>query len=493
MRKLPIHIICFLCLFSTMTFSKNDTSRMKEHPNYDTIYMHPNQNILDGIFNKMKASKLFNKELNFRKYNTPSISIPLSLFHKYFITSLSSYKKEIHFPKLQADNFRCTNLADLDIKLCVFKDELIIRNIRLREFPMGLINLYGDSIPSLQLKNINGSISLTNSFLKHNLTVDSIKSSMYFYYLTIPIDNAGCYFNTSTLSLNVTNSEFKDGVYAFNQDTINNINFTNNKGDVKFLFRNSTFSNNSSFSSSKLDSSKSISFENCSFNDSHYNLTNVDSLKFINCENIKNQLLLDIKTDSLKTFYLYVENSDLTHVTFNYTSQFRLLFKKGTTDDQIEQVYQLLRDKFKTEGKSISYENIDIQYKQYKYSNLGFIGNFWSWIDGIWWNYGYSRLRIIGWTLGLLFLFFIINLIVADNLIEFYPVFIVPTTRAFPKFHLVNKIVVIFILTCQIFFTLKIDLSTVKISRTGMMIYFFTQYALGLICLFFLINAIFKI
>jgi hypothetical protein len=58
--------------------------------------------------------------------------------------------------------------------------------------------------------------------------------------------------------------------------------------------------------------------------------------------------------------------------------------------------------------------------------------------------------------------------------------------------HIVKRMIYALVFTSFIFFSLRIDFDKLKYANTKYLAAFFVQYIVGLICLFFLVNAIFK-
>jgi hypothetical protein len=62
-----------------------------------------------------------------------------------------------------------------------------------------------------------------------------------------------------------------------------------------------------------------------------------------------------------------------------------------------------------------------------------------------------------------------------------------------PAVYYVRKYFVVFLYTAFIFFSLKIDFDKLSFKGVRLVGYFFFQYIVGLVCLFFIANAILKI
>jgi hypothetical protein len=158
--------------------------------------------------------------------------------------------------------------------------------------------------------------------------------------------------------------------------------------------------------------------------------------------------------------------------------------------------YESLLAKFKTEGEQDSYERVDIEYHQWRAAK----GTAWdriiSWFEKEWWNYGYSKGRVVLWTLFFLGFFFLLNVVLWKQMQELYPIsqecnFIDRAEQ--PVLFQLQKYVKIFLYTAYIFFSVKIDLPKLRITNFALVAYFFFQFLAGLWCLFFIFNALLKI
>jgi hypothetical protein len=177
-----------------------------------------------------------------------------------------------------------------------------------------------------------------------------------------------------------------------------------------------------------------------------------------------------------------------------FNDSIHLYFSKNTNKDNLTNVYESLLNKFRREGKFESYQRLDIEYRN-KLAERGNLidkaGNLLNWA---WWNYGYAKSRVIGWTLAFLLLFFCSNIALWKKMQEIYPIDSKNILKN--RLTLANKIRYyssILLYTSILFFSLKIDLERLKFSSTRMVAFFFFQYMVGLICLLFITSSIFKI
>src|SRR5262249_25465102 len=113
-----------------------------------------------------------------------------------------------------------------------------------------------------------------------------------------------------------------------------------------------------------------------------------------------------------------------------------------------------------------------------------------------WWNFGYSKGLVIERTGLFLIAFFLLNIVFWKQLQVVYPIdqqynFIDKVKK--PALYSTQKYIRIFLYTCYVFFSVKIELSKIKIGNIGIVVYFFFQFMVGLGCLFFILNALLKL
>ena len=238
---------------------------------------------------------------------------------------------------------------------------------------------------------------------------------------------------------------------TFDNCTFNDFaDFSKVRFESAVTFDNVSFKGDADFSNAKFYSA--LSFINCHFNTcSKLDFTNatINSLNFqydtslpgaliFNKTKIKNIAKIEhlaknepiIENTNQKpepnnkslNCKIYLNNSCIDKFSFFY-HDFLLCFD---TDDRIykHRVYNQLLNKFKVEGMSFCYEQLDKEYNAAKYRKLDkyiFDGysddhSFKWWgamidnIDNYWWGYKYEKERIIFWTLILFIVFYLINI-----------------------------------------------------------------------------------
>jgi len=148
-------------------------------------------------------------------------------------------------------------------------------------------------------------------------------------------------------------------------------------------------------------------------------------------------------------------------------------------------------------NKTDKYQQVEIEYKNY----LSHKGSLWQRfilpLSKVWWNYGYSLERIVYWTLGFLLGFYALNIWQWKNLQAAYPTDFTQIDPLLyynkPKRYQLRRLTAIFLYTCYIFFSLIVKLDKIHFQSTRILFLFFAEYTVGLICLFFIANALFKL
>jgi len=239
-----------------------------------------------------------------------------------------------------------------------------------------------------------------------------------------------------------------------------------------------------------------IRFNQCQFGPKAYVISLMaDTVEFHDCGTLPASLNLQLlhNTDTCR---LLLDRTNFSAINFIYGPDIHLAFPSHVLADIYTSTYETLLGKFRTESKQDSYQRLDIEYRNFKTVR----GSWWdqtaNFLNREWWNYGYSKAKVIRWTLWLLGIFFLLNILLWKPLQEMYPmdqsyVFIDRQHR--PVFYQVQKYVLIFLYTAYLFFSVKVDLQKLTVTSLLLLGYFFFQFLVGLGCLFFIVNAILKI
>jgi len=208
--------------------------------------------------------------------------------------------------------------------------------------------------------------------------------------------------------------------------------------------------------------------------------------------------LVDSIPDKRCRIYLY--GTDISKLNLRY-EMFKLMFEDSIPFDLKSNVYEKLLKQTELLGYKKSYEILDKEYKEITYLE-GFEKPKWfrNWLEKNWWGYGYNKELIIRNTI-LLFLFFsftncLLFSYISSNVYEIPR--LLKTRNEIEsknKFLLYLKIFPIAAFyTGFIFFGLSFSIDKLKYSenlkgwRILNLIYFFTVYLVGIVCLGYLAN-----
>ena len=205
--------------------------------------------------------------------------------------------------------------------------------------------------------------------------------------------------------------------------------------------------------------------------------------------------------------YINLVGASVENFRFRY-NRFRLWFPPEDTTIDFElksNVYEALLQKQQEEGFTQSYEKLDKEYREFKYTGQGGTGlqrtwgHFSNWIDKNWWGYGYNKELIVINTLILYLLFaflntfmlkhLTINVYEAEKINEFWN-----EARGSGIGMFFRAIPFSLFYTAQIFFGFRFDMDKLKYKENLQgwkifnLVYFITVYLSGLVCFAYLAN-----
>jgi len=326
----------------------------------------------------------------------------------------------------------------------------------------------------------------TDSIIYENLAIEKNRK--------INIDAA--YFH----KLRFQNNSFGTLSYFFTNDSLRGeFIFADTKGlkqsnNYLLIDIEDTYLNNN-FMITPVSEKQTVIFNNCVFGDDVRRVQiKADTVRFMNCDFPYNNITLEILPANHKVYFeLY--RTDISNIRFTFPENMELFFIRDTAYEIQKTVFEKLLSKFKAEGKDVSYKNLDVQYICWKASHRSWVTKAVTYINQIWWNFGYSKQRVFGWTLFFLFIFSLFNLRKWDAIHQTYPVNaiaagFIPKAASFKnKF---KNVLLVILYTCLVFFSLKIDLKNLNTVKLRYTIAFFIEYMIGLTCLIFITGAILK-
>ncbi len=225
----------------------------------------------------------------------------------------------------------------------------------------------------------------------------------------------------------------------------------------------------------------------------------VDSLSISNV-GFEKLIIKQSQLNNRKKSKIFLHNIDFKNIETRWLG-YELYNPNGfLNDEEMNSIYLDLLSNFRERGYDESFEELDKQYKSWKYSSKGL--EIIDWIDRNWWDYGYNKLIILRNTAYLFFFFTILNSFILRFLSK--RVYIDKKINKAVKSNRNKKSIIrwIFNIPASLFYTSKIffglgfkydnlvyedKLNNLKI---GYLIYFFLIFVSGLVCLGYIINVI---
>lgn len=285
-----------------------------------------------------------------------------------------------------------------------------------------------------------------------------------------------------------SNCTFKRGIF-FNNSLIKHqeadLYGSYFKNDV--IFENCELNGKADFSKTNFDSTSSLIF---------FDTFLPDTLDLSDCK-VGGYINLLNTYPKKKDFrsQLNIMGTDVTKVKLQYKN-FHLFIPDSVLDDPnkidvVSNIYELLLNNFERDGFQDSYRSLDIEYKKWQSKR--------DWtliISNYWWNFGYSKWRILIFTTGFLLLFSLFNYKAFHNLQLVYPIEKLVNYKpgfAYNKRSLlVKKYFVALVYTGYIFFKFGIDFKNFNFKPLRYVAVILFEYTIGLLCTGFLINWILK-
>lgn len=438
------------------------------------------------------------------------IKFDTCVYHCPFFTDIDScfFTDDENFPftkDCRGKNIRIEMEEGFQVKNCKFSDELAIRDvIQSRQKSQVLISNNTSQYINLSDNEIV-LLNLFNNTVEKDINVSFQKIGLVNIAMNVVIDN--------NYSLSLSYSNIKTGCSIVNNNAVNTkidnveLNGVLNiqslmKPEAKekqnriILISNSLINAQCYIAYDDMYFNSKLIFDNCTFGAkaSLFNLK-VDTVIFKNCTDIPYPLF--VSADSAKKeVFIELVNSNVNNLRFDYTDKFQLFFGESVSEETKNNTYQSLLAKYKLEGKPQNIEKIDIEYKRHQYKTNWLMWPVWL-LDYVWWRYGYSKWLVIVWTLVFLGVFFTYNFRNWDGMRRIYGVFdkeeLAQMGQLSQKKRNRRKASFVLLYTSYIFFSLRIEFDKLKYASTKFLTAFFVQYIVGLICLFFLANAIFKL
>lgn len=278
-----------------------------------------------------------------------------------------------------------------------------------------------------------------------------------------------------------------------------NISFALTKFDSAVFFTNAKFDSTANFNNALFNSRVYFNFATFSSNVSlHY----AKLPKYLNLSKVKIEKEIDFTTcdyDSGFICYINLLGAPINKIKLQY-KYFQLDWTNIDDIDTKQCIYEQLLAQTEQLGYMMSYEKLDKEYKKFKYLSIK-KSKFRNFLDKFWWDYGYDKTLIFENTFYLFLFFFIINYILIHNRLV-NRVYVIEKFQndnsgsLIKRFLFSNRFLYSLSYTATVFFGLKFDFNKVNFERNLKfsdlrflnLIYLFSMYISGLVCLGYLVN-----
>lgn len=364
-------------------------------------------------------------------------------------------------------NLKYLNLAELSGSASIYNSKIGVLSIDSVYGSLVLLNAAVITNVAMIQNGLNISVDCQNTSFSNSaymLILNSIISD--FRFGPSPKTGSEFRFWSDTLKKTFTTYAFLNESATWNNSNHNIFRFQNCYIDANFVFfdeiPNSTFY-----------------FEGCTFG-LNANLSDIPAHKvmFRSCRFLGASRYLGLHSKADTTYVSFI-NTNLDNIRFDYTPNTHLWFDTLDNFDVVESVYAHILKKFKDDGKSSAARVIDIEHQELTGNKL------FNFVDRLWWNYGYSRINGLYWMILFLVLFFIFNMLYWSPMGKTYPIIDLNVPALHERKYL-RQLLLIFLFTIYVFFSLRIDFSKIKYDRLGFVFMLFFQYAIGVWCLFFI-------
>lgn len=344
-------------------------------------------------------------------------------------------------------------------------------------------------------------------FWFNKLLYDSSNSSKYIDYIPVYIRNV-----TFNAPLDFYNNETSE-TYLFRDCNFNDTLLVHSDSALNqpFNFSNCIFFKLTQFGKGVQAIKSNIKFENCKFNnktsfancmlnegvDVTFSKSNLpDTIDFSRATLLGTVNLLEAFPNiHNRKCEINLINCDIDRIRLTYDN-FHLFFPNKMLDsskysDIVSATFESLLNNFKKHGYNISYQTLDIEYKEWL-SNTDWTLK----LSGLWWKFGYQKSRILIYTFSILLLFSIFNYVWYSELQTVYPVeklrWNMLSYTPYRTVLFLKKFFAILLYTGLIFFRFSIDYKNVNFKPMKFVAIIIFQYIIGLVCTGFLINWILK-
>lgn len=303
----------------------------------------------------------------------------------------------------------------------------------------------------------------------------------------------------------MSDTDFKGSVFhdavdfervVFNKSAI----FSDTQFDMGADFKNTDFIGFADFTNSYFG--KIADFSHSKFlGDSSFNYIILPA--FLDFSNVTIKENIDLSTalpNPKGLTKLNLIHTDVSKVKLQYYQRFKLYFPQDASDGDISFVYLSLLESFKKDGLDKSYHKLSVEYAEYKYlkNNQPILNA----IDKYWWDYGFDKSRIFLWIIIIILFFTLINNLFYEQLLK--NAYDIPYLHSYPNEFIKKNFFARFIYnfpyallyTITLFWGkligFNIDSRRFESKNYFLNLYLYLIIIIGLACVFFAFNSIFK-
>jgi hypothetical protein len=284
-------------------------------------------------------------------------------------------------------------------------------------------------------------------------------------------------------------------------------------------FGSAQFSKDVDFGKAIFNAKSILNLSNLSLKDStNFNFNNTvfpDTILFAGNLNIRSDIFFtnsnftassryDNKKDTYRPILIYLYNTNIAKLHLDYV-RFKLLIPDSTfllgeyeekrkviSYAEKSSIYEALLNNFKTNGQTEGYKLLDIEYQEFKWQHNTWTRHF-ARLPKYWWNFGYDKEYIFGWTIVFLFLFTCITYFFIYSLnTAVYPLNKIPVNESWNKkltfkdFH--SRVWCSFIYTSTIFFLFSLKVEKIDFKNKAGTFYLIAVYTIGIVCMAYMVN-----
>lgn len=466
---------------------------------------------------------------NNKSYELDSLLHSIGLPSKYFTIMTYQAAKNSYYDSKPYDFSMKPDDTIILLKSDTIEDQIILKNITF-PFKLDLSSRCFNELVDFSFCVFEKDVYIADSRFCNSLVISHSKfDSCVFIHNAVFKESVN--FENLTFNLIELSESVFEKYFTFNENINRNESFI---VDVKFnngcAFNHSVFEGNTWFTGSTF--AQRPTFWETKFNDSTY-FSHVNLLHGIDFQSARFKYLLGLNSlvangkiyfdnvylpeyidlsylisenivdfnfinDSLKNYRFGVNlyKADLSKIIL--TDRFYLWFDNDLSIEQRNIVYKQLLFNLSNKGYKTLYKTIDLQYREFENKNYnGVLKRLASYVNKIWWNYGYDKERIFLISIILIIVFSINIFLKLDHYVNV--VYKIDSLSKKLKSNnqiesklekLIANYGVALLYTIFLFFNLKLSLDKISFEKYRYGLFILLIFSIGLICTAFIVNLV---